>query len=569
MAETPTAPPADPCDALGRRWELSQPGWKQHLGRFCENWLFALIIAMGIRHFFLEAYRIPTASMEPMLYGDLAFTKADHVLVDKFLFRFTGPERGDVTVFQYPEPEIEGPGGANDPRLAYDGAGQRRDHPITAPLLNRNFVKRCVALPGDEFFIADGNIHLRQPDGSWQPWQKPADLAERLWHPIYRYDAQPQYERDPDYAPWQGAEGGIVTHENGIMTINLARGGRVAFTQPLRNLYLREGGDVKVAKFGGGLERITTGLLQPLFRTPLGVQGSIWRLDRFDVDRLNTADLDSKAHRKELNTAMREWVTDIRFRFSVLACEGTMHLDHAAGGTWRLELRPDGWRLVDQGGAVLGQGSEPAVGAWSLIQLDGRFSLLRDGKPLAVDLPRAASAHEQFASGGLTWGGTGRVQLAQVTLDRDVHYCTTGFLGDEQSAYAGAFGQQQALESRSDISRPATADDRAQAMGVLMQMRENRLGYIEALVDPELRRKRLASLDAHNAGSTAEREWLLPLGDCPERALRVPEGAYLLLGDNSPFSYDSRNWGWVPATNLRGRVLFSAVLPFTRWQSVR
>ena len=66
---------------------------------FAENWIFAFIVAMAIRHFAIEAYRIPTASMEPMLYGDEAVSKADHVLVDKLLFRFTGPERFGVTVF--------------------------------------------------------------------------------------------------------------------------------------------------------------------------------------------------------------------------------------------------------------------------------------------------------------------------------------------------------------------------------------------------------------------------------------------------------------------------------------
>ena len=43
--------------------------------------------------------------------------------------------------------------------------------------------------------------------------------------------------------------------------------------------------------------------------------------------------------------------------------------------------------------------------------------------------------------------------------------------------------------------------------------------------------------------------------------------AYLMLGDNSPLSWDGRNWGWVPETNLRGRVL-AVVLPPSRWHVV-
>jgi signal peptidase I len=34
----------------------------------------------------------------------------------------------------------------------------------------------------------------------------------------------------------------------------------------------------------------------------------------------------------------------------------------------------------------------------------------------------------------------------------------------------------------------------------------------------------------------------------------VPEGHYFVLGDNSSNSSDSRNWGFLPATNVMGRV---------------
>jgi signal peptidase I len=89
-----------------------------------EALLVALLLAVFARCFLAQAYRIPTASMEPSLQV------GDHLLVNKFIYAPTryawerrllparDPRHGDVVVFRFP-------------------AGARRD-----------FVKRVVGVPG-------------------------------------------------------------------------------------------------------------------------------------------------------------------------------------------------------------------------------------------------------------------------------------------------------------------------------------------------------------------------------------------------------------------------------------
>ena len=111
-----------PGRSLGR---IQGMGHKPLLREYLEALLIAVIFATFARTFVLQAFKIPTGSMEEnLLVGD-------HVLVNKFVYGTTlSPlessllprreiRRGDVVVFKFPE----------DP--------------------SRDFIKRCVGLPGD------------------------------------------------------------------------------------------------------------------------------------------------------------------------------------------------------------------------------------------------------------------------------------------------------------------------------------------------------------------------------------------------------------------------------------
>jgi len=79
---------------------------------YFEAIIVALIIAVLLRTFVVQAYHIPTESMsKTLLVGD-------YLLVDKFTYHFREPQPGDILVFQYP----------------------------LNP--NKDFVKRCIATEG-------------------------------------------------------------------------------------------------------------------------------------------------------------------------------------------------------------------------------------------------------------------------------------------------------------------------------------------------------------------------------------------------------------------------------------
>ena len=115
--------------------------------------LVAVALALGVRGFVVEPFRIPSESMLPTLLV------GDHLFVNKFAYgprlpfaesRLPGlrePERGDVVVFTV----------ARDPR---DPA---RICPVDRcpGLPTEEFVKRIVGMPGDTVAVAaDGTVHI-------------------------------------------------------------------------------------------------------------------------------------------------------------------------------------------------------------------------------------------------------------------------------------------------------------------------------------------------------------------------------------------------------------------------
>ena len=62
----------------------------------------AIIVAVMLKYFLIEAYKIPTGSMQPTLMGNPETQIFDRVLVDKLSYHYRAPKRFEVAVFKYP-----------------------------------------------------------------------------------------------------------------------------------------------------------------------------------------------------------------------------------------------------------------------------------------------------------------------------------------------------------------------------------------------------------------------------------------------------------------------------------
>jgi signal peptidase I len=93
----------------------------------------AVLAALVIKTFVLQAFFIPSASMEPTLRGGNGLP-GDRVLVDKVSYRFRDIGRGDIVVFHappdFPDPTID------------------------------DLIKRVIGLPGDEIVFQDGKVKV-------------------------------------------------------------------------------------------------------------------------------------------------------------------------------------------------------------------------------------------------------------------------------------------------------------------------------------------------------------------------------------------------------------------------
>jgi signal peptidase I len=120
---------------------------KSLIREYAESIIIAVLLALVIRTYLVQAFKIPSGSMEDTL------AIGDHLLVNKFIYgtRFPfsdkrlltlrDPRRGDVIVFEYPE----------DP--------------------SKDFIKRVIGTPGDVVEGKDKKVYV-----NGTPYENPHEI---------------------------------------------------------------------------------------------------------------------------------------------------------------------------------------------------------------------------------------------------------------------------------------------------------------------------------------------------------------------------------------------------------
>ena len=185
-----------------------------------ESIVIAVALALAMRFFVVEAFKIPTGSMAPTLLGahkdikcpncnwrfyhndndgrsafcpncmykidtrNLRDHNGNRILVNKIFYKFTKPDpkRWNVIVFKYPRYDITCKSCSYKRDDVEWREGMKCPSCGSARLSKKqkNYIKRLVGLPGETVQVINGDLYINN-----HIQRKPPEIQNMLWVPVY------------------------------------------------------------------------------------------------------------------------------------------------------------------------------------------------------------------------------------------------------------------------------------------------------------------------------------------------------------------------------------------------
>ena len=132
--------------------EAPRHAWRDNI----EAITISIIMAVMLKYFVVEAYKIPTGSMQPTLMGNTETQIFDRILVDKFSYHYRDPKRWEVAVFKYPLDR------------------------------SKNFIKRIWGIGPEELRVRFGDVWNRaNGDEAWKVLRRSEPVQEETWKQLH------------------------------------------------------------------------------------------------------------------------------------------------------------------------------------------------------------------------------------------------------------------------------------------------------------------------------------------------------------------------------------------------
>ncbi|MSR46121.1 MAG: signal peptidase I [Planctomycetes bacterium] len=164
----------------------------------------AIVMALVLKYFLIEAYKIPTGSMQPGIMGDQTVGIYDRVLVNKLVYLLRDPERFEVVVFKNP-------------------LWQRQ-----------NYIKRAIGFGGERITLRNGDVFVTPPAGGREAIARKRDA---VWRAV-RKDLTVGANREVDLASTLHVDSGEAKLEGERIVVPAGGEAVIKTREAVRNRYL-------------------------------------------------------------------------------------------------------------------------------------------------------------------------------------------------------------------------------------------------------------------------------------------------------------------------------------------